>query len=1415
MNFQEKVNNLLWRIQRNIHNYSEEDKLLIEKIPELQVAFLKSLSKKPKIDIDSIYDILNSVISDVDSSKFTKEEWENICTFFVESFMKKGEYSANLAYLAASELGLSDEWAARFQVTVDEYLRDPNNKFEGVYIDADIVEELLNYKRYDIILNISKKKSPYIYLTPELYERIKKECPYTTYPDILKDYEKKNFIYNYSLDDSIIELLEDYRTYCKNLKSELNNEDKNLEKIEKLKKTIDRIKKVIFGKLLLEPDLSCLNNNFLLVNTIISNDIFFFNDDVPPLFEGENLKKMMKILFEKNCTDVAKRLLSDHVITKEEIQEKIKYLLEHNLPVSTNSLAVSEIGVLDNEELVKNLIVNGQLNYLTEGYNRKALEPYLPFIYETVKNSDKYIELFETSLLNLTNYPDIFKELVENRKIKVVPLDRIGIDQESLNTLYSVIRNNPKVGINDGLGHGDKDFITPLINNGFLDITITSYILFNDFGKYKNLVLPLLKENLNSAYSCVRYGFSFIKEDKEVMNELLGLPIVTEKILETINHDETLQNMYNHYLFTHIKVYYAKKYGLDLSHLEQMEEQFGPRIIRYIDNEGLKELINLNDDEFQKLLGLFPNLTYDKTTLEAAHESLIQTLFVVNNNEKISIFPNFIHAVDDHNAEVINSLKEELILNTKTEFLITIIQKYNLKNIEDTKSLLDLIISKMTSVERDKYLNILHEITDEYISNARNHFRNNYYFEKNHPEYSSLCQKILQTLDEEGPNALDTLIPTIAARLDSKFFEQFNKDKELPPEYQNPQVLVSKVFTKLCDPNKRAKYLPFLKEIIDYYYLSIREEYSKEISLEVQLNLPYTFEEKNMRTEITKYIICNCEQYYTQDRKCIKDLIISELQDKNIPTSLSFDILNFYRGNTFGLVHSIPDIQKNIGIFVKTATKIINSGKITNKYGNEIDVADIIQTLDQEEKLKRVYQAPAPTTDIFQTLLNLNIDLLRENIFSNEEMYKLLLDIMKKKKLHLIPDNLTELIRECHISDDLTNVASFINFFVPILESERKRLSSLGKNPDEALSGLAMILRQAETYSSLSSVYSQVLGEKDAKLIKANPGPNSANKKLENNGRLKEAIALTVANYQRQEVTVPPFDETFTLPNGKSLNVIVGNFTDPSNLTHGERTGACMRIGGVGETLFNFCLNNPNGFHIRFEDPETHEYISRVSGFRNGNTVFLNELRYSCNAEKYEDLDVVAACRIAAKQLIELSQNSSCPIENVVIANQYAMLSSKEQIVSFNITDNKKGLPKFYSDVGNNGIVLATTAIDEPLARINFDKSNVPVYQPVRSKVLRMTGCGELVNRINRVASINALLHGANYEEIDSLQFEEGLVYGIVADDWYIYIDSNLSIHYDYLTVDPRAKEEFERHMVIIEEMIRNKDIKRDDVYVL
>ena len=217
----------------------------------------------------------------------------------------------------------------------------------------------------------------------------------------------------------------------------------------------------------------------------------------------------------------------------------------------------------------------------------------------------------------------------------------------------------------------------------------------------------------------------------------------------------------------------------------------------------------------------------------------------------------------------------------------------------------------------------------------------------------------------------------------------------------------------------------------------------------------------------------------------------------------------------------------------------------------------------------------------------------------------------------------------------------------------------------------------------MSSIYSDILGVEDTGFIKSNPGRNSA-RGMTSSERLKIATEDIVKLYNKQEITIPSSDEVVSLPNGKELEVIVGNFTSTCNLTHGERTDACMRIGGAGELLYDFCINNKKGFHIRFEDPKTHEYVSRVSGFRNGNTVYLNQLRNSLSKD-YSDNDLIEATKIISKSLIEKTNNTSSPIENVFVSDGYATDNDEDLIrTRLNKYDVTKGLGKIYTDYTYN-----------------------------------------------------------------------------------------------------------------------------------
>ena len=285
-------------------------------------------------------------------------------------------------------------------------------------------------------------------------------------------------------------------------------------------------------------------------------------------------------------------------------------------------------------------------------------------------------------------------------------------------------------------------------------------------------------------------------------------------------------------------------------------------------------------------------------------------------------------------------------------------------------------------------------------------------------------------------------------------------------------------------------------------------------------------------------------------------------------------------------------------------------------------------------------------------------------------------------------------------------------------------------------------------------------------------------------------------------VKIPTFNEVINLGNQKQIQVIVGNFTHPSNLTHGERTGSCMRVGGAGYSLYEFCLDSPFGFHIRFSDPKTAEYISRVSGFRNGNTIFLNELRYSCNPKLYSNKDIVSSCLKVANLLIEKSKNSIVPIENVVISNDYAMKEAEYKTEYLGIDNIKQGLGTFYTDVNSNCVVLSTTAKNSSFTPIDLNNQNVPDYLPAREQVVETFDSKLAISNINRVHLIKKELLEEMYEFEEEIIIDN-LIYCLFNQDWYIYVDTNFNIYEERIDVDERSLKELEEARIKVLQFIQ------------
>ena len=262
--------------------------------------------------------------------------------------------------------------------------------------------------------------------------------------------------------------------------------------------------------------------------------------------------------------------------------------------------------------------------------------------------------------------------------------------------------------------------------------------------------------------------------------------------------------------------------------------------------------------------------------------------------------------------------------------------------------------------------------------------------------------------------------------------------------------------------------------------------------------------------------------------------------------------------------------------------------------------------------------------------------------------------------------------------------------------------------------------------------------------------------------------------YHRQELTIPEVAISVKTNNNKVINASFGSFTDPINLTYGERTGACMRIGGSAEPLLNFCISNPSGFHIKFTDEEDN-FISRVSGFRVGNTIFLNELKCSV-LDDYSDEDVVLACKTISKKIIDLSLNSTFPIDNVVISNRFALSSSNpDTCLSINLAKDGYESPRYCDVNPNNCLLLATSSKDQEVPFVPFKKNSspLPVYPTKRCPIKYTTDSKEINESIIRLNIINEILSGVPINDVSLTIPNSEYLCAYIGEDFYVTIDQN------------------------------------------
>ena len=376
--------------------------------------------------------------------------------------------------------------------------------------------------------------------------------------------------------------------------------------------------------------------------------------------------------------------------------------------------------------------------------------------------------------------------------------------------------------------------------------------------------------------------------------------------------------------------------------------------------------------------------------------------------------------------------------------------------------------------------------------------------------------------------------------------------------------------------------------------------------------------------------------------------------------------------------------------------------------------------------------------------------------------YKVLLELINKYHLFAINEYLIKLLQKADIDFDMEYL--FKNILGIIDNIQLQDENGNDKN-------IVQILKDIFNVSEKLRI---LMGEDNKNLFLADPTPYAST--VSKKTRIAHIGEYFCSMYERRKINIPAIDTEYTLDNNKKIKVNVGNFTNPINLTYGERTGACMRIGGVGEELFDFCIKNPAGFHIRFTT-DTGEFVSRVSGFRMGNTIFLNELRNSL-VSTISDNDIILACRKISEELIEKTKNSEYPIENVVIQpSVYALTRFNENTnMEMDLIKNGVNVPGYFDTDPRKCFLVASANTNELGKAVPFRDTPMPEYDVLREPVKYVSDPEEIKTAISKVKILDELLSGKKLDDIGILENEQEYTAGYVGEDFYIAIDAKGNI---------------------------------------
>lgn len=337
---------------------------------------------------------------------------------------------------------------------------------------------------------------------------------------------------------------------------------------------------------------------------------------------------------------------------------------------------------------------------------------------------------------------------------------------------------------------------------------------------------------------------------------------------------------------------------------------------------------------------------------------------------------------------------------------------------------------------------------------------------------------------------------------------------------------------------------------------------------------------------------------------------------------------------------------------------------------------------------------------------------------------------------------------------------------------------------------------------------------------------------------VRMAKELVCKMIKRNKSTVP-------YVSGRTNNYMYSMYNpqDETILLAGINTNACFRIDGNDNDFLHYCALDKNGFVIKITD-NFGNFIARASGFRNGNGVYINQLRtiydeggdgYEGSYEK-EQNEIIETFYKACNDIVETSQqnkNEQDKIDFVFVTQSYALSRTESNVDRDvankigddpmdttsedwkNFVNNTENLQEiddaddtFSTDYGNYDLIcVASSKKNRIFGKLN-EKDIKPkdveaVYTSPRSKIIATENPDiNIINKINKINGINSYLNDTNFE---SIEIPKGTTI-FIGDNWYIAHNNGVIIQSCVLDFDKKAVIEFEVTKKAIQEFNINNN---------